>query len=113
MPWLAAVFSLLLMIAGWHYLFYSRAAQNLGAIEQTGVNLKRVRLRRAGGAVMMLLGIAFYAGTYTYNEHRDPRAFLAVWSAVLVLLGAIVLLALLDLRLTWKLRRQVRGQDQP
>lgn len=113
MPWLAAVFSLLIMIAGWHYLLYSRAAHKLGSVEDSRLNARRVRLRRAGGGVMMLLGIAFYGGTYTYNEHRDPRAFLAVWSAVLVLLGAIVLLALLDLRLTWKLRRQARGQDQP
>ena len=102
---LPAIFSLLVGIAGWYYLFYSRAAENLGPIESAPVNRRRARLRRVGGFVMLLLAVCMYAGFYTFDAKRSPAAFVLTWIAVFVLLLIVVLLALLDLRLTAKLRR--------
>lgn len=103
--WLVGIFSLLVAAAGWYYLFYSRAAQRLSGIENQDINQRRVRLRRIGGAVMMLLAVSVFAGVFTV---QSPRSFVAVWLMVLALLGAIVVLALMDLRLTIKLRRRKR-----
>ena len=41
---LGAIFSLLTAAAGWHYLFYSRAAHRLGVIEDAALNERRVML---------------------------------------------------------------------
>jgi hypothetical protein len=54
---------------------------------------------------MLALGILFYLGCYGVNPDARPRAFLAVWLGVCLLLGALVVLALLDVRLTLRLRR--------
>lgn len=96
------IFSLLTAAAGWYYLFYSRAAQKLQAVEEKRTNARRVLLRRAGGAIMLALGVLFFAG---FQEGLPDGAFLGIWLGVLALLGAIVLLALYDVRLTWKLHR--------
>lgn len=96
------IFSLLTAAAGWYYLFYSRAAFRLQAIEEARLNARRVMLRRAGGTMMLLLGVFFFLG---FQEGLGARAFLWVWLTVLFLLGAIVVLALYDVRLTWKLRQ--------
>ena len=96
------IFSLLTAAAGWYYLFYSRAAKRLLAVEEARTNAKRVLLRRAGGAVMLLLGVLFFAG---FQEGLANATFLAIWLGVLTLLGAIIVLALYDVRLTWKLHR--------
>ena len=98
-------FSLLVGVAGWYYLFYSRAASKLGGIESEPINRQRARLRRLGGFVMLLLAIAMYAGFYTFDPKRSPVAFMLVWSTVFVLLLLIVFLAFLDLRLTARLRQ--------
>lgn len=103
---LSTILSLLIGIAGWYYLFYSRAAETLAAVESHRLNRTRVWLRRAGGAVLLVLAPTFFAGFHTVSPHTDPDAFVAVWVAVLVLLGLNVLLALVDVGLTWKLRRQ-------
>ena len=105
--WLVGIFSFLVAAAGWYYLFYSRAAHRLALIEDQDLNQKRIRLRRIGGAVMILLAASVFAGVFTV---QTPHWFVAVWLAVLVLLGTIVVLALADLRLTLKLRR--RKQDR-
>jgi peptidoglycan/LPS O-acetylase OafA/YrhL len=102
---LPGIFSLLVGAAGWYYLFYSRAAQDLGGIEGRATSHRRGRLRRVGGLLMLLLGIGIFAGFYTFDPKRAPAAFLLTWIGVFVLLFLIVLLALLDLRLTAKLRR--------
>ena len=102
---LPGIFSLLVGAAGWYYLFYSQAAQNLGGIEGHAASQRRGRLRRIGGFCMLLLAIGNYAGFYTFDPKRSPDAFLLTWITVFVLLFLIVLLALLDLRLTAKLRR--------
>jgi hypothetical protein len=57
---------------------------------------------------MLLLGVCFFAGFHTVDWDQPSEAFLLVWLAVFILLGCIVVLALIDLRLTMKLRRSVR-----
>ena len=96
------LFAILTFGAGWYYIFYSRAAQKLESVETRRFNVLRVRLRRVGGGFMMLLGALFFAG---FQDLR-PAAFVWVWIGVLATLCAIVILALIDLRLTWKLQQE-------
>jgi hypothetical protein len=103
--------SLLIAVAGWHYMFYSRAAKRLEKIEDARVNLSRVRLRRINGGVMLLLAVTFFIGSQAWLE-ASAAAFVVVWLGVLALMLMILLLALLDLRLTWKLHlARRRGLD--
>ena len=96
----ADTFAALTAATGWYYMFYSRAAGKLEGVEAGSINRRRVRLRRTGGGVMMLLGILFFAG----SQELSPIPYMAVWAGVLVLLLMIVTLALIDLRLTWRLQ---------
>jgi hypothetical protein len=96
---------LLIAIAGWFYLFYSRAAHKLGAIEEASVNNRRIRLRQVNGFVLLLLAIALYAGFHTVNTEPPTMAFALVWLGVMVLLMVSVILGMVDLRLTLRLRR--------
>jgi UDP-N-acetylmuramyl pentapeptide phosphotransferase/UDP-N-acetylglucosamine-1-phosphate transferase len=101
---LPAMFSLVVAAAGWYYMFYSRAAHNLSGVETDARNLRRIRLRRVGGFMMFLLAVAFFAGFQPYVWKNDVAA-LGVWTLVMFLLLAIVVLGLIDLRLTWQLRK--------
>jgi hypothetical protein len=101
---LGLLIPLLVGIAGWYYLFYSRAAHRLATVEADAANARRVRLRRLNGAVMLVLAALIYIGTRGIDAQQHPRAFLAVWSCVICLLLAVVALALVDVRLTMKLR---------
>lgn len=85
-------------------MFYSRAAHKLSGVEPDQRNATRIRLRRVGGAFMFMLAIAFFVGfqPYVWESHL---ATLVVWMVVLLLLLGIVVLGLLDLRLTLQLRR--------
>ena len=113
MPYLAGIFALLTAAAGWYYLFYSRAATRLADLEDERINGRRVRLRRAGGVAMLLLGGLLYAGLRTLdNPNQSPGVFLGVWLAVLALLAVLVVLALVDVRLTHRLRSRQRGSRQ-
>ena len=103
---LSTVLALLIGIAGWYYLFYSRAAEKLALVESHRLNRLRVWLRRGGGLVLLLLAPLFFAGFNTVDAHEDPQAFVGVWVCVMALLGINMLLALADVALTWKLRRQ-------
>jgi UDP-N-acetylmuramyl pentapeptide phosphotransferase/UDP-N-acetylglucosamine-1-phosphate transferase len=108
---LPAILALLTGVAGWFYLFYSRAAQGLSGIEQERWNRRRIGLRRIGGVVMLLLAVGFYLGFYGFEPERRPRTFLGVWLGVIVLLGVLVLLALIDVRLTLRIRGSRREQQ--
>ncbi len=105
---LATVFALLTGAAGWFYLFYSRAAQGLAGIEQERINRLRVGLRRIGGVLMILLAVLFFVGFNTFDPQENPDAFVATWITVLLLLATILVLALIDVRLTFKLRKRPR-----
>jgi len=107
--WVPDLFSLLVAAAGWYYLFYSRAAHRLGNIENPLLNRQRIRLRRAGGFVMMLIAVLFFTGFNTVDADRHPVAFLVVWSTAFVMLLVMVGLALADIRLTARLRRRREG----
>ena len=105
---LAAIFALLVAAAGWFYMFYSRAAHNLAGIENDAINRKRIKLRRLNGFVMFLLAILFFAGFWTVDPQQSAGWYLAIWLSVLLLLGLIVILVMIDLRLTLKLRDRKR-----
>jgi hypothetical protein len=105
MRYLYGLLALTIAAAGWYYMFYSRAATELGEVEDAGVNLRRVRLRRVGGFFMLLLGIAIFAGFFTVDWDRPTVAFLAVWLGVCFIVLAILVLGIVDLRLTWRLRQ--------
>ena len=108
---LPAILALLTGVAGWFYLFYSRAAQGLSGIEQERWNRRRILLRRIGGVVMLLLAVGFYLGFYGFEPERRPRTFLGVWLGVIVLLGMLVMLALIDVRLTLRIRGSRQRQQ--
>lgn len=96
------------MGAGWYYLFYSRAVEKLDGLESARTNQQRGRLRRVGGLVIMLLGACLYIGFFGVSWDPPTRAFATVWLSVFILLAAAVILAMTDLILTRKLRRQIR-----
>lgn len=104
----SALFSLFIAAADWYYMFYSRAATNLHGIEDQALNHRRQRLRQIGGFFMLLLAVALFAGFHTVDAATSAQAFLLVWMSVFLLLLLIVLLAMADLRLTWKLRNRRR-----
>ena len=105
---LATILALLIATAGWHYLFYSRAAERLSGVEEQRLNRRRITLRRAGGIVLLVLGPTFFAGFRTLLPETsfDPATFVALWLSVLGLMAVLVILALVDVRLTWKLRKR-------
>ena len=93
-------------VAGWFYLFYSRAAFNLSAIENQSLNRRRVALRRVGAAIMLLLALGIAIGSYSFDTEHPTFGFLVTWLLVMGLVMAMVILGLMDLRLTLKLRRR-------
>src|SRR5918993_627314 len=98
-PYLPAMFSLVVAAAGWFYMFYSKAAHNLSGMENDARNLRRV-----GGFIMFLLAIAFFVLFQPYVWNSSVKA-LGMLLLVMFLLLAIVVLGLIDLRLTWQLRK--------
>ena len=108
---LAAAFSLVVAAAGWYYLFNSRVVEALRSVEAERANRCRSILRRAGGLAMLLLAVCFYALFQSLNG-PDPRVFLAMVAAVTLLLGLIAVLAVVDVRLTWKLRRLQKDWEE-
>jgi hypothetical protein len=110
MRYVAGIFALLTAGAGWFYLFYSRAAHRLAGVEDQRLNGRRVALRRVGGVAMLLLGAFFFAGFYALDEPQWSRGVLTgVWLTVFALLVVIVILAMIDLRLTSQLRQRRKG----
>lgn len=108
MTWTAATLSLLTAAAGWYYLFYSQAAGKLADLEEERLNRRRRNLRRVGGGIMLLLGIGLYLGFAAASADANPRLFVAVWLAVMCLMAGLVVLAMIDLRLTIRLRKRQR-----
>jgi hypothetical protein len=108
--YVAGIFALLTGAAGWFYLFYSRAAHKLSEIEDERLNQKRILLRRIGGVAMLLLGACFFAGFSGLEDPRWPAAaVMGVWLGVFALLLVIVILAMIDVRLTYRLNRNRKG----
>ena len=105
---LGAILSLLTAAAGWYYLFYSRASERLAEFEADRINRRRAWLRRIGGGVMILLGIGLYLGFRAADADNRPVFFVAVWLVNMTLMATLVILALVDVRLTARLRRNPR-----
>jgi hypothetical protein len=111
MPWLVPAFSLIVGVAGWYYLMHARtAASRLVAVEQERTNELRIRLRRVCGAITVMIAIGFYAGFKT-DPDVQPRRFGLIWLAVMCLLATTIVLALIDVRLTLRLRQSVKRQQ--
>lgn len=108
MDYLPGIFALLVAAAGWYYLFYSQAALRLHGVEDPARNRLRVRLRRVGGVVIMLLAATFYAMFVMLRRERFAAAGVLVM-IVMFLMGAVMVLGIVDLRLTRKMRGADRG----
>ena len=108
MFYLFPIFALLVMAAGWQYMFFSRAAERLATFEGDELNRRRVRLRRFNGAIMFVLGIDVLAAYVIYGDRKPTVNELMLWVAAMVMLFVIVLLALIDVRLTARLRKRKR-----
>jgi len=104
------VVALFIGLAGWYYLFYSRAAANLSGVEEKRLNALRINLRRVAALVMLVLAVLIAVGWYGYDPENPTAGFLVLWLCVIGLVLAIVILALIDLRLTVKLRERLRQQ---
>ena len=110
MPVVAAILALLVGIAGWFYLFYSKAAHRLAGVEESATNRRRRLLRRVNGAVLLVVAVLFYVG-FTINPDLQRLPFVCVWSAVLVLLLVVLALAVIDMRWTAGIRRRLRRPE--
>ena len=107
MDYLPGIFALLVAAAGWYYLLYSQAALRLHGVEDEARNRLRVHLRRVGGVVIMLLAAAFYAMFVMLRRERFVAAGVLVM-VVMFLMGAVIVLGIVDLRLTRKLSGNTR-----
>ena len=107
------ILALLIAATGWYYLFYSKAAERLESIEEQQTNRRRGILRRINAIVMLLMALGIAVGTYKFKaEDESTRsAFFFTWMIVMLLLPLSVTLALIDLRLTIKLREQLRQRN--
>ena len=105
METIPAIFCLMTGAAGWFYLFYSRGAHRLAGIENERVNRARIRLRRLGAVLMILLAVAFAVGYYGTNVREPTARFVTAWGCVAILMPVMLGIGLADLRLTRKLRR--------
>lgn len=110
MTYLPAAFSLLVAIAGWFYMFYSKSAGRLSVVEAAPRNRLRIRLRRIGGFVMVVLAFCFY-GVFVSLEKRNGPAAGGYLMGVLLLLIVILCLGLADVRLTRRLREDRKRQS--
>jgi hypothetical protein len=104
---LAPIVALLIAAVGWYYLFYSRATQRLEGVEAQRANRLRGMLRRTNAIIMLLMAVGIALGSIRMDR-LTPEQFILTWSAVLILLFVAVMLALIDVRLTMRLRRALR-----
>jgi UDP-N-acetylmuramyl pentapeptide phosphotransferase/UDP-N-acetylglucosamine-1-phosphate transferase len=105
-PYVSAIFALLVAAAGWYYMFYSKAAHRLAEVEDQRLNQRRIRLRRVCGLAMFLLAICFFTLFWTFDLEQSRLAFALMMLAVMILLAAVLILAMIDVRLTYRLRQR-------
>jgi len=99
--------------AGMMYAMRSTAAQGLSEIEALRRNQIRNKLRKFGGMIMVGVGVCLIAG-YLSTRGSSPSAWsLVPWAVLLVLILALMCLALVDLRLTQMLRRDLQTRHNP
>jgi hypothetical protein len=109
---LFAILALLIAAVGWYYLFYSRAAERLEALEEQQTNRRRGILRRINAIVMLLMALGIALGAFKFNPDSNRSEYFLTWALVMLLLPVSVSLALIDLRLTMKLREQLRQRHK-
>src|SRR6478735_1478450 len=109
--WTSTALSLLIGIAGWYYLLYSRAAHRLSIVEAQPSNIRRIILRRINGGAMIVLAVLLYIATHGIEVEEHPAAFAVVVLAVLLILLTIVILAMIDVRMTLRLRSSRGDRD--
>lgn len=112
MSYIPAIFAFLVAAAGWFYLWHSDAAAALKGLEEAPLNRLRIRLRRIGGAAMLLLALCFYLGYIFVTQRRNAVLALCCLLGVGVLLVMVLVLATIDVRLTRRLKQQQRRLDQ-
>jgi len=106
--YLPGIFAIIVLAAGWHYAFFSGAASRLAHIENPHLNARRVFMRRINGVVMFLLAIDFYILCYAA---MNSLAFIVVVVALFFLMILLLILALADLRLTRRLRDELKKRN--
>jgi hypothetical protein len=111
-PVFADIFAILCGVAGWFYLFYSKAASRLAGMETPSHLAMRIRLRRICGGALILLGTSVYAGSNAINDQTSPGLYLGTWMGVMLLLLIVVSLAAADLYLTRLLHRKLREKPR-
>lgn len=111
MSLIALACSVPVALIGAYYLVNASAVNWLGNLEGQGVNRIRVRLRRVNGVVLLLMSVALYLGVSRLLQIRqgEPAGLVAplAWIATLPLLLAMLVLAMLDVRLTRSLKRNL------
>ena len=117
MNWVPTVFALLCAAAGWYYLLHAGSAARLEGLERQSDNRLRIRLRRWGGAGMVLIGIAFYVAFRIADrqaeDHRGSPVLVALCLfAIVLLLPVVLFLAWIDMRLTRKMRDALRQKKR-
>jgi len=105
---LPAIFALLCGAAGWFYFLHASRAARLAHIEDARNNVLRIRLRRIGGILMFVLAVAFYASYALSQQRGHPVLVLTCMTVTLLLLPVILFLAWVDLRLTRKMRENMK-----
>ena len=111
MDYIGPTLAFLTAAAGWFYLFYSKASDRLAEIEAQRTNRQRFVLRRTGGGVMLLLGLGLYLGFRAADADNRPFVFVGVWLMNMALMATLVILALVDVRLTARLRKKLRPRE--
>ena len=117
MRWVPTLFALMCAGAGWYYLLHAGSAARLGGLEREADNRLRIRLRRWGGAGLVLIGVAFYvafriADNQTAAHQGNPLWVALCLCAIIILLPIVLFLAWVDLRLTRKMRDAVREKQK-
>lgn len=112
MQWLASTLSLLIAIAGWYYLFQSRAAHKLTGVENAQINSRRIILRRVAGFTLLLLATLFYIGISTIDHPQTPSSFVYIWMGILGLLIVVLILGFIDMQYTLRFYRDRKSRRE-
>jgi len=62
--------------------------------------------------LMLLIALGIALATYKFDRRGFENQFVMTWSAVMLLLLGVMVLGLIDVRLTWKLRRTLRDRKR-
>ena len=80
------------------------------ALRGADVPASRRRIRQANAGLMLVLVPLLTAGTSLISAQRTPHLWMQVWLAALLLLGAVIAFAALDMVNTARLARHRRAQ---